>query len=69
MCDQEYVSWVPFTDRPTNKQIKMSEYEIKGLLNKADIFCFQLYIEILLFKAFLTLFDIFLTDRQTDQHE
>ena len=71
MCGQEYVSWISFSDRSTNKQIKISEYEIKGLLNKADIFCSQLYIEIPLFKASLTLFDNYLTyrptERQTDQ--
>ena len=45
---------------------EMSKDEIKGLLNLADIFCFQLYVKIPLFKPFDN-FDIFLTDRPTDR--
>ena len=52
MCGQEYVWSIICVDRPTYRQSEMSKDEIKGLLKLADIFCFQLYIEISLFKPF-----------------
>ena len=39
-------------DRPTYRQRDKSKDEIKGLLNLADIFCFQLYVNIPLFEPF-----------------
>ena len=62
MCGQEYVS----LRISVNRQGKMSNDEIRGLLNLADIFCFQLYVKFLCLSHFDN-FDIFLTDRQTDR--
>ena len=63
MCGQGYVLFRIRVDRPTYRQSKMSKDEIRGLLNLADIFCFQLHVKFLC----LINFDIFLTDKQTDQ--
>ena len=42
-----------FVDRPTDKHNKKKCLEINmGLPNLADVFSFQLYVKILLFKAF-----------------
>ena len=52
MCFQEYVWRRICVDRPTYRQSETSKYEIQGLLNLADIFCFQLFIKIPQFKPF-----------------
>ena len=52
MCCQEYVWSRICVDRPTYRQRETSEDEIQGLLILADIFCFQLYVKIPLFKPF-----------------
>ena len=46
MCGQECV------DKSTYRQSEMSNDDIKGLLNITDIFCFQLYVKIPLFRSF-----------------
>ena len=66
MCGQEYLLLRISVDRLTYRQGIMSDDEIRGLLNLADIFCFQLYVKFLCLSHFDN-FDIFLTDRQTDR--
>ena len=65
MCGQENIWSRVCGDRPTYRQSVMSNNEIKGLLNLADIFCFRLYVRIPLFKPFLKYWHFF--DRQTDR--
>ena len=52
MSGQENMRSRIYVDRPTYRQTEMSKYEIKGLLNLADIFCLQIYVKIPLFKPF-----------------
>ena len=52
MCGQEYVWLRICLDRPTYRQSKISRDETKGLLNMADIFCFQLHIKLLCLSHF-----------------